>query len=108
MSKKNKIAERISELREKIRKYDYSYYVLAESKISDFEYDKLYQELLTLETNNPELITPDSPTQRVGSDITKDFPEVKHSVAGSISPLMNSILGVITPAFEFLSMYRIK
>ena len=80
MSNKNKILKRISELKELIRDYDYSYYVLAESKVSDFEYDKLYSELLSLEQANPNLITPDSPTQRVGSDLTKDFPEIEHNV----------------------------
>lgn len=79
MSNRNKIISRIKELRELIKGYDYSYYVLAESKISDFEYDALYKELLDLESSNPDLVTPDSPTQRVGADITKDFPQVNHS-----------------------------
>ncbi|MEE9432224.1 MAG: NAD-dependent DNA ligase LigA [Melioribacteraceae bacterium] len=76
--KKNVECE-INELREKIREYDYNYYVLAESKVSDFNYDKLLKELEILETSNPQLITNDSPTQRVGSDLTKNFPSVKHN-----------------------------
>ena len=80
MLNKNKISERITALKELIRDYDYNYYVLAESKISDYEYDQLFKELQELEQENPEFITDDSPTQRVGSDLTKDFPEVKHSI----------------------------
>ncbi|MBK8945489.1 MAG: NAD-dependent DNA ligase LigA [Ignavibacteriae bacterium] len=74
----NNIQKNIEELRDKIREYDYYYYVLAESKISDFEYDKLYKELQKLENENPQLITPESPTQRVGSDLTKEFLPVIH------------------------------
>ncbi len=74
------VEKRIEELREKIRKYDYHYYVLSESLVSDYEYDQLYKELEKLERENPHLITPDSPTQRVGSDLTKEFPPVKHKV----------------------------
>ncbi len=75
---KDNAKNRIIELRKKIREYDYSYYVLAESKISDFEYDKLYKELEKLEQEYPEFITPESPTQRVGSDLTKEFNSVEH------------------------------
>ncbi len=74
------VEKRIRELREKIRKYDYHYYVLSESLVSDYEYDQLYKELERLEKENPHLVTPDSPTQRVGSDLTKEFPPVKHRV----------------------------
>ncbi len=77
MKNKNEIENRISDLRKQIRDYDYSYYVLAETKINDFEYDLLYKELQKLEQENPHLITSDSPTQRVGSDLTKDFPTSK-------------------------------
>lgn len=74
------IEKRIEELRELIRHHDYNYYVLAAPKISDQEYDKLYKELEKLEAENPELITPDSPTQRVGSDLTKEFKPVEHKI----------------------------
>ncbi|MCW8850855.1 MAG: NAD-dependent DNA ligase LigA [Melioribacteraceae bacterium] len=79
MKNKNEIENRISDLRKQIRDYDFSYYVLAETKINDFEYDLLYKELQKLEKENPHLITFDSPTQRVGSDLTKTFPQVKHT-----------------------------
>ena len=74
------IIKYIEELRDKIRVYDYSYYILAESKISDYEYDQLVKELQKLENENPQFITPDSPTQRVGSDLTKEFLPVEHKI----------------------------
>ncbi|MBK7104098.1 MAG: NAD-dependent DNA ligase LigA [Ignavibacteriae bacterium] len=74
----NDIQNYIEELRNKIREYDYNYYVLAEPKITDFEYDQLYKELQKLENENPHLITTESPTQRVGSDLTKEFISVTH------------------------------
>jgi len=74
------IEKRIENLREQIREHDYKYYVLAEPSISDKEYDDLVKELERLEQENPELITPDSPTQRVGKDLTKDFKPVTHKV----------------------------
>ncbi len=77
---KTNVDQKINELREKIREYDYYYYVLAESKVSDYEYDKLLKELESLEQKYPEYITPDSPTQRVGSDLTKEFLPVKHQI----------------------------
>ncbi len=72
--------QRIEELREIIRTHDYNYYILARPVISDFEYDQLMNELISLEKNNPHLITPDSPTQRVGSDLTKEFKPVEHKI----------------------------
>ena len=69
--------ERIQQLRDEINKHSYNYYVLDNPTISDFEYDKLYKELEKLETEHPELITPDSPTQRVG-EISTGFKEHKH------------------------------
>jgi DNA ligase (NAD+) len=74
------IKKKIEVLREIIREHDHRYYVLAEPSISDYEYDKLIKELEKLEVENPELITPDSPTQRVGKDLTKDFKPVSHQV----------------------------
>ncbi len=76
----SEIEKRIDELREIIREYDYKYYVLAEPSIGDEEYDMLVKELEKLENENPELITPDSPTQRVGKDLTKEFKPVTHKV----------------------------
>ena len=68
---------RINFLREELNKLGYNYYVLDNPLVSDYEYDKLFNELKELEINNPELITPDSPTQRVGG-ISSGFEEVKH------------------------------
>ncbi len=72
--------KRIEELRRLIREHDYRYYVLAQPVISDYEYDKLYKELLELEKTYPEFVTPDSPTQRVGSDITNEFKPIVHRI----------------------------
>jgi DNA ligase (NAD+) len=74
------VEKKIETLRGRIREHDYKYYVLAEPSVSDQEYDRLYKELLTLEKEYPELITPDSPTQRVGSDLTKEFKPVTHKI----------------------------
>jgi DNA ligase (NAD+) len=70
----------IESLCKKIREHDYNYYVLAEPSVSDEEYDKLVKKLEKLEADHPELITADSPTQRVGKDLTKDFKPVRHKV----------------------------
>ncbi len=67
-------------LREKIARHDYLYYVLATPEISDTDYDKLYRDLVDLEKRFPDLITPESPTQRVGSELTGGFPTVPHRV----------------------------
>ena len=61
------VSERINELKDKLNLYSYQYYVEDNPTISDFEYDALYNELVELENQNPLLITPDSPTQRVGA-----------------------------------------
>ena len=74
------IEKKIETLREKIRKHDYNYFVLNQITISDYEYDQLLKELEKLEAENPELVTPDSPTQRVGKDLTKEFKQVEHKV----------------------------
>lgn len=70
--------ERIIELREQLHKYNYNYYVLNAPTISDFEFDSLMRELQQLEDANPHLFDANSPTQRVGSDITKEFRQVAH------------------------------
>lgn len=75
-----KIHNNLEELRDRIREHDYRYYVLADPIISDEEYDYLIKELEALEEKYPNLITPDSPTQRVGKDLTKIFNTVTHKV----------------------------
>lgn len=74
------IRKRVEALREKLREHDYRYYVLAKPVISDEEYDRLMEELIRLEREYPELVTPDSPSQRVGGEPTKEFPTVTHAV----------------------------
>ncbi|NNL21610.1 MAG: NAD-dependent DNA ligase LigA [Ignavibacteriaceae bacterium] len=74
------VEKQINSLREKLREYDYKYYVLAQPAVSDGDYDKLYKKLQQLEQEHPEFITSDSPTQRVGSDLTKEFKPVIHKV----------------------------
>ncbi len=74
------IEKRIEELRDKLREHDYKYYVLFEPTISDQDYDNLVKELEKLEEENPDLVTPDSPTQRVGKDLTKHFKPVQHII----------------------------
>ncbi len=71
---------RINQLRKLIKEHDYNYFVLARPTISDFEYDRLLSELIQIEKENPHLITLDSPTQRVGSDISNEFRPVTHSI----------------------------
>jgi DNA ligase (NAD+) len=71
--------KQIEALREKIRHHEYLYYVLDRPEISDFEFDKLMQELQQLEGGQPALITPDSPTQRVGGKPREGFVKVRHS-----------------------------
>ena len=70
----------IEELREVLRFHEYRYYILNDPLVSDYEYDILYKQLEKLETENPDLIVPDSPTQRVGKGLTKEFPNVQHLV----------------------------
>jgi len=69
---------RHAELAQEIRRHDYLYYVQAAPEISDREYDSLYRELLDLEKQFPDLVTPDSPSQRVGGQPLKEFKPVKH------------------------------
>jgi DNA ligase (NAD+) len=71
-------ARRAAELREQITYHDRRYYVLDDPEISDAEYDELLVELQELESRHPELIVPDSPTQRVGGALESGFPEVRH------------------------------
>lgn len=74
------IKERIDELSQKLLAYQKAYYVDGQSLVSDTEYDGLFDELVRLETEHPEFAYPDSPTKRVGSDLSSDFPEVRHTI----------------------------
>ncbi|MGE5108422.1 MAG: NAD-dependent DNA ligase LigA [Sphingobacteriales bacterium] len=73
-------AKHLEELRDALRFHEYRYYILNDPLISDYEYDQLYKMLEKIEAANPQLITGDSPTQRVAIGLTKDFPTVQHLV----------------------------
>lgn len=73
-------AKSIDALRDVLRFHEHRYYILNDPLIADFEYDQLYKELERLESDNPDLVTSDSPTQRVAKGLTKDFPTVQHLV----------------------------
>jgi DNA ligase (NAD+) len=72
--------QRIAQLREAVERHNQAYYVQDAPTIPDAEYDKLFRELQALETQHPELLTPDSPTQRVGGKVLDGFAPVKHAV----------------------------
>jgi len=73
------IQKKIDALRDKIRHHEYRYYVLDDPEISDAEFDKLMEQLKSVEAEHPDLITPDSPTQRVGGKPREGFLKVRHS-----------------------------
>ena len=73
-------AQRIQALRAELDEHNYRYYVLDEPSVPDAEYDRLFRELQALEAEHPELVTPDSPTQRVGGEALSAFGEVRHEV----------------------------
>ena len=84
-------AQRIEELREQIRYHNHRYYVLDDPVISDSAYDALYRELQELEAAHPNLVSPDSPTQRVGGQVREEFTTVRHprpmlSLANAFDP----------------------
>ena len=73
-------AQRIAQLRAEIEKHNHAYYVLDAPTIPDAEYDKLFRELQAIEAQHPELLMPDSPTQRVGGKVLEGFAPVRHAV----------------------------
>ena len=73
------IEAKINKLRDEIERNEYLYYVLDQPEITDAEYDALVRELQSLEKTNPEYLTPDSPTQRVGGKVREGFQRVPHS-----------------------------
>ncbi len=74
------IRSRIEDLRERVRYHNRRYYIEDAPEVSDAEYDALYRGLESLEAENPELVTPDSPTQRVGAEPLEGFEKVRHAV----------------------------
>ena len=72
------VQKRLDELRETVNHHLYRYHVLDEPEISDAEFDRLFDELQALEEEHPELVTPDSPTQRVGAPLSERFQKVQH------------------------------
>ena len=94
-----KVIDRVQELRERINYHNYRYYVLDNPEISDAEYDRLFDELVELEKRYPELVTTDSPTQRVGAAPLEEFNTVRHSI-----PLLS--LNKSTSEVEFLDFHR--
>ncbi|HEX9724932.1 MAG TPA: NAD-dependent DNA ligase LigA [Vicinamibacteria bacterium] len=75
---KDRAAKRLEELRREIRHHDYLYYVRSAPEISDAQYDALMRELLALEREHPDLVTPDSPSQRVAGEVQEGFGEIAH------------------------------
>ena len=71
-------AEEIAHLRSEIERHSHLYYMEAKPELSDYDFDKLLEKLIALERQFPDLVTPDSPSQRVGGTITRVFPAVQH------------------------------
>ncbi len=88
---KSQAETELKALREEIETHNHNYYVLAQPTISDYEFDKLLERLIEIESQFPDLVTPDSPSQRVGGTVTKIFPTVVHkermmSLSNTYSP----------------------
>jgi DNA ligase (NAD+) len=94
-----RVVERIQSLREEINHHNYLYYVQDSPEITDAEYDRLFDELLALEKAHPELVSPDSPTQRVGAPPLDEFKTVRHSL-----PMLS--LSKVTSEAEFMDFHR--
>lgn len=92
------VKEKIEFLREEIARHNYAYYVLDDPQISDAQYDRLYQQLVELESQHPELITEDSPTQRIGDRPLEGFQTVRHAVP--MYSLSNAFSQADLEAFE--------
>jgi DNA ligase (NAD+) len=73
------VRETIGKLRSEIERHNRLYYIDAKPELSDYEFDRLLEKLIALEKEHPELLAPDSPSQRVGGSITRSFPAVRHS-----------------------------
>ena len=70
--------DRLNEIKDLLNKYNREYYVLDKPSVSDAEYDRLMQELISIETEHPEWITIDSPSQRVGGEVLEGFTKIEH------------------------------
>ncbi len=77
---RKELEERCAELSGKLREYQHAYYVLSRPLVPDSEYDRLFDELAAIEKAHPELAKPDSPVQRIGSDLSQELPESPHSI----------------------------
>jgi DNA ligase (NAD+) len=75
------VSEEIDRLRKEIDRHNHLYYIEAKPEISDYDFDRLLEKLIALEKQYPDLVTPDSPSRRVGGTITKEFPAVQHREA---------------------------
>ena len=95
----NQLVEQLDELRQEIRYHNYRYHVLDDPVISDYEYDQLLKQLRKIEQENPELITPDSPTQRVGTIPSEKFSKLRHP-----APILS--LGNAFDADEIMAWYE--
>ena len=95
----SRVMERIQKIREEINRHNYLYYVQDSPEITDAEYDRLFDELLALEKKYPGLVTPDSPTQRVGAPPLDEFKTVRHSL-----PMLS--LSKVTTEVEFMDFHR--
>jgi DNA ligase (NAD+) len=94
-----KVLDRIQELREQLNYHNHCYYILDNPEVSDAEFDRLFDELLELERQYPESVTPDSPTQRVGATPLEEFNTVRHSL-----PMLS--LNKATSEADFLDFHR--
>ncbi len=77
---RREVEKRVEELRRKIRHHDYLYFVLDAPEVTDAEYDALFRDLRDLEESHPDLVTPDSPTQRLAGLPQTEFGTLRHSV----------------------------
>jgi DNA ligase (NAD+) len=106
------IKQKIENLRKEIENWNYQYYVLAQPTVSDFEFDQRLKELEKLEKEHPEYYNPNSPAQRVGSDISKNFVQVEHSYPmlslsntyseGEVADFYNRIKKALNEDFEIV------
>lgn len=106
------IRQKIESLRQQLHEHNYNYYVLSHPVISDREYDRMMQQLTELETEHPEWYDPNSPTMRVGSDINKNFTQVKHRYPmlslqntyseGEVADFYNRVKRTLNEEFEIV------